>query len=309
MYRAVVAAVDASGAGARDPGPMRSRTAVLCGLALFAAAPAALLLTGHTEIKTSADTEADTIPLAAAVLPLLVGLLLIRLVPPRLPALPRHALAGDPALARQSAALVGLAILFPVLVLLIDRSVWYGPAKVALLLGGAWLVLRRWPAPPPGAAEHRRSLPRWAYRLAPLPAILAWTYLLYYSPLAGDVDLSGYEDWDRAVLAAAMLFTFLTASVTEEIFYRVLLQTRLEARYGRWPAIVVTSLLFAAMHVHLLRAGLWPGLAVMLAWNGGFGLFVGYLWSRYRNVWALIVVHAAVNSLALLPLFTFGLLR
>lgn len=60
------------------------------------------------------------------------------------------------------------------------------------------------------------------------------------------------------------------------------------------------------MHVHRLGDGpLWMMLAIMLAWNGGFGLFVGYLWSRYRNVWAIIAVHGVVSSLTLLPLL-FG---
>jgi uncharacterized protein len=100
------------------------------------------------------------------------------------------------------------------------------------------------------------------------------------------------------------LLTFLTASVLEEIFYRALLQTRLEALLGRWPAITATALLFAAMHTHRIGAGpLAETVAVVLVFNGGFGLFLGYLWARYRNIWSLVVTHGAVNSLTLLPIF------
>ena len=101
-----------------------------------------------------------------------------------------------------------------------------------------------------------------------------------------------------------MLFTFVTASVLEEIFYRVILQTRLEALWGRWPAITASTLLFAVMHVHRYGDGRFFDITLLiLVSNGGLGLFAGYLWSRYRNVWAILLVHGAINALALLPLF------
>ncbi|MEJ3746206.1 CPBP family intramembrane glutamic endopeptidase [Actinomycetes bacterium KLBMP 9797] len=285
---------------------MRPRVLTIAGLLLFAAAFAGLLLTGHTEVRTSADDEAPLVPLAAVVVPLAAGLLLTRLVPPRLPSLPR---TGGPA--RQAYALVGLALAYPALILLTGTGPWYGLLKVTVLLGGGWLVLRIWRADAPGgrmagadAAAHRRALRPAVRWLAPLPALAAWVYLAYYSPLTGDQDLSEYREWDRVYLAVAMLLTFLTASVTEELFYRVMLQSRLEARLGRWPAIMASALLFALMHVNRLHDGP-PGvmLAVIVLFNGGFGLFVGYLWARYRSLPAIIATHGAVNSLVLLPLF------
>jgi len=57
------------------------------------------------------------------------------------------------------------------------------------------------------------------------------------------------------------------------------------------------------MHVHRYGDGpAWEITAVILVSSGGLGLLTGYLWSRYRNVWALIVLHGAANSLGLLPL-------
>ncbi|WP_326553115.1 CPBP family intramembrane glutamic endopeptidase [Micromonospora sp. NBC_01813] len=275
------------------------------GLATIGGALGWLALTGRTEVSTSADAEATPVPLLSVVVALAVGLLLTRLVPPRLPVL---APAGDEAraaLTRQVSALVGIAVGFALLALALGPgSVWYGPLKVAVLLGGAWLVLRVWPAPSPGGREHRRAVPVWWYWLGPLPAIAGWAWLAYYSPLATTTDLSGYREYDPAFLITAMLLTFLTASVLEEIFYRAVLQTRLEALLGRWPAIAATALLFAAMHTHRIGSGpLAETVAVVLVFNGGFGLFLGYLWARYRNIWALILAHGAVNSLTLLPIF------
>ena len=277
---------------------MRTRALTVTGLALLVGAPIVLLLSGRTSLATSADAEAAAVPLAAVVVPYLVGLVLIRLVPPALPMLEPGA---DAAVRRQIPWLAGLALVFPA-VALVAPDWLYPIAKVLILLCGAWLVLRRFPAPSPARA-HRERLPRRWYRLGPLVVILVWGYLFFYSPLAGR-DLAGYEDWDKVTLAVVALYTFLTASVLEEIFYRVILQTRLEARWGRWPAITATALLFTAMHVHRYADGSFVDVTLLiLTSNGGLGLFAGYLWSRYRNVWALIVVHGAINALGLLPLF------
>ncbi|MEQ4300011.1 CPBP family intramembrane glutamic endopeptidase [Plantactinospora sp. B6F1] len=282
---------------------MRRRIWTGVGVALLIAAPVALAVFGGAEVRTSADSEAPPKPLVGIVAAALVGLLLVRLVPLRLPAMPVVGTADRPALGRQAAGLVVIALLLPAGILVVDPGIWYGPVKLALFFGGAALVLRRWPIDWRGGRAHRRAIPTRWYWLGPLPALLGWAYLLYYSPLAGSQDMSGYRQYDRIYLLAATLLTFVTASLAEEIFYRVLLQTRLEALYGRWPAIVVTSLLFAAMHVHRIGDGpLWEMVAVMLAWNGGFGVLAGYLWARHRNVWAILALHTAVNSLTLLPL-------
>jgi len=274
------------------------------GLTMIGGAPLWLLATGRSEVTTSADVEASPVTVAAVVVPLVAGMLLARLVPPRLPVLRPAVADARAALTRQVVGLGAVAVAFATLALpLGPGSVWYGPVKVALLLGGAWWVLRTWPAAPPGGREHRRALPgRW-YWLGPVPAVVGWAWLAYHSPLAGPSDLSGYRAYDPMVLLAAMLLTFLTASVLEEVFYRLLLQTRLEALLGRWPAITATALLYAAMHTHRVGTGpLADTVAVVLMFNGGLGLFLGYLWSRYRNVWAIVAVHGAVNSLTLLPL-------
>lgn len=305
MYRKTISRVEGRPRPRPDTWPMRLRVFTAAGSVVFAVAFAGLLLTGHTEVRTSADDEAPLVPLAAVVVPLAVALLLIRLLPPRLPTLVRGRVRE-----RQAYALVGLAFAYPALIVLTGTGLWYGILKVTVLLGGGWLILRTWRTDRDArlagaaAAAHRRAVGAAARWLEPLPALAAWAYLTYYSPLAGDRDLSEYRELDRAYLAVTMLLTFLTASVTEELFYRVMLQTRLEELLGRWPAIVASALLFALMHINRLHDGP-PGvmLAVIVLFNGGFGLFVGYLWARYRSLPAIIAAHGAVNSLILLPIF------
>ncbi|MEU4692221.1 CPBP family intramembrane glutamic endopeptidase [Actinoplanes sp. NPDC023714] len=277
---------------------MRIKGLTAAGLVLLAGAPILLLLMGRTTLAASADEEAGAVPLAAIVVPYLVGLILIRLTPPSLPALDG---APDAALRRQSRWLIGLALAFPVAAFLTRDTALYPLLKILILLVGAWVVLRRIRRPS-AARAHRQRIPKLWYWLGPAIVIVVWGYLFFYSPLTG-TDLSGYEDWDRAELALVALYTFLTASVLEEIFYRVILQTRLEELWGRWPAITATALLFVAMHAHRYADGAFFDITLLiLTSNGALGLFAGYLWAKYRNVWALIAVHGAINGLALLPL-------
>ncbi|MDQ0364508.1 CPBP family intramembrane glutamic endopeptidase [Catenuloplanes indicus] len=264
------------------------------GGALLVLAPVLLLVTGHTEIVTSSDEGAGGRPLWTAVVPVLVGTALIRLVPPSLPSLPPASAEPRPAVARQVRWLVGIAVAFPVVIAVAGaQSLAYPLVKVLLFLGGALLVTRLIPAELPAAVPVRWF---WA-----VPAVAGWGLAAFWVP----ADLAPYEEMDRVYLVVAMALTFLTASVLEEWFYRVTLQTRLEAIAGRWPAIVATSLLFAAMHIpsHLGGGHVWVSLAGLLAFQGFFGLFTGYLWSRYRRFGALVVVHGAVNALPLLPVF------
>ncbi|MRG27657.1 CPBP family intramembrane metalloprotease [Laceyella tengchongensis] len=80
-------------------------------------------------------------------------------------------------------------------------------------------------------------------------------------------------------------------------FYRVWLQTRLEELLGSWPAIMLTSIPWSIWHIKIQHTGYLPADVVMAIANQGVtGLFLGYLWSRYRNMWVLIMVHGIINA-------------
>ncbi|WP_342775101.1 CPBP family intramembrane glutamic endopeptidase [Nonomuraea diastatica] len=121
----------------------------------------------------------------------------------------------------------------------------------------------------------------------------SWFLLAEVSPLSPPLT---QQLPDPLTLAIGSLITLLTASVLEEFFYRAWLQTRLEALYGRWPAILASALLFAAMHVsHINPEAIGVGIASVVAAQGMFGLMQGYLWARYRNIWVIILIHTIVN--------------
>ncbi|MEU7456253.1 CPBP family intramembrane glutamic endopeptidase [Streptosporangium roseum] len=268
-----------------------SRTGLLtgAGLAVFVLAYTSLILTGNTVIRLSADPGATGVSLWAALLPQLAAVLLAMLVAPRA-ALPQP-LSGlpRPRLVKETWLLLAAAVAFPIAVALVGRGLLYPVVKITILVVVPLVGFRLIRGDGPAA----RSIPRPVTWPAPLPAVVAWFLLAEVSPLSPPLT---QQLPDPVTLAIGSLITLLTASVLEEFFYRAWLQTRLEALYGRWPAILASALLFSAMHVsHIDPEAIGVGIASVVAAQGMFGLMQGYLWGRYRNIWVIILIHTIVN--------------
>lgn len=113
-----------------------------------------------------------------------------------------------------------------------------------------------------------------------------------------------------------ILLPLLIAGLPEELFFRGMLQTRLEKRWNTPLAILVSGLLFTAWHLPSRfflasgvegQAGDWSsillgtGIPVFLV-----SLFFGWHWARYRNLPLLICTHWAIDILPSLSSF-FGI--
>lgn len=106
-------------------------------------------------------------------------------------------------------------------------------------------------------------------------------------------------------LAVGLVLPLLTAALPEELVFRALLQTRLEAVVGRIVAVVVTAALFTAWHLpsrYLLSDGVEGqagDLSSVLIGTGApvliVGLVLGLLWDRHRSLPVLIVLHWGVD--------------
>jgi membrane protease YdiL (CAAX protease family) len=105
---------------------------------------------------------------------------------------------------------------------------------------------------------------------------------------------------------AGFVLPLVSAAIPEEIFYRGLLQTRLEQTAGRVVAVLVTAVLFAAWHVPSRfvmasgvegRAGdlgsviIGTGVPVFVV-----GLVFGLLYDRYRKLVPLIAAHWGIDA-------------
>ncbi|PMR58351.1 CPBP family intramembrane metalloprotease [Verrucosispora sp. ts21] len=270
--------------------PRAGHVVLLSGLGLIAAAALWLVITGNSNIRYSADHE-GTVPMWARWLPALVAIAVIRLVPrapdPRWP--------DPPAPYREAVPLLCSAIAFAAIMPLLDGEPAYTLLKLALLLGvpaAVFVVVRRRPRWHPGPAPADA-----AHRFGPAVPVAVWLVLSYATPLAAPAG-----DWARGLplveLVATILVVFAVNALLEEFFYRRWLQTRWESLLGRWPAIVLVSLLWAVWHV-AIQGGVRPDidLATVIVSHAVTGLFLGYLWSRYRRMWPPLVIHGALNAM------------
>lgn len=215
---------------------------------------------------------------------------------------------------------------------------WAGFALLYVALSAATGLLIRWrPLPLPGAGKFTEDLwylllfkvvglllvpcallrwqgyrirdllegwaarPRTALTLA-LAAVLGLLPNLGYLP---GIGAALAEKWPLLVPAAVI--PLLCAALPEEIVYRGLLQTRLEATIGRLPALILASLLFAAWHLpsrYLLSSGAEGNAGDLVSVMVGTGapvfvagLVFGWAWDRWRSLPHLVLAHWAVDLL------------
>lgn len=178
--------------------------------------------------------------------------------------------------------------------------------KVALLLLPSLLLASR-------LGNVRRQLGlrgvretwRWTGPLLPAAALVG---------AMGLVTFATRPVYSPAVLGAALLIGLVQGGFPEEVFYRCLLQTRLELLLGSVAGIGITSLLFGFRHLPTLFLYVWLGTtgsvghdlalatACVFAYHAVLGVLYGCLWTRYRNAWANITAHTLFDTLAFLPL-------
>ena len=114
----------------------------------------------------------------------------------------------------------------------------------------------------------------------------------------------------------SVVLMLFTAGTTEEIFFRGILQTRLQQRLrSKFYAIVLTSVLFGLYHLpYAYLNPRWPShgnweAAFGAAFGQGvpMGLILGAMYaSTKNNLIACALVHALINSLPAMLFIKFG---
>ncbi len=100
------------------------------------------------------------------------------------------------------------------------------------------------------------------------------------------------------VLGFIMLFF---VGFGEELMFRVILQRRLQARIGIWSGIVLTSVLFAAMHSVYFSY-------VYLIYVFIVGMILGIAYHRTKSLGFVALIHGSINFF-LFSLLPYGYLR
>lgn len=189
----------------------------------------------------------------------------------------------------------------------LTHDLWYIVVfKLAAMLGASFVGMR--------ALGYRfdHLLPRWRWG----PRSAFGVALAFAAGLALNVQyLPGIGAALRRLgageaalrLGLGALLPLVMAGIPEELAFRGLLQTRLEATLGRAAAVVVTALLFTAWHLPPRffasagvegSAGDWgsvllgTGVPVLLV-----GLVFGLAWDRYRSLPHLIAAHWGIDLL------------
>ncbi len=119
-------------------------------------------------------------------------------------------------------------------------------------------------------------------------------YLLYYylfSAFGVDLSLPMFETDSSNWLVNVMVFSYAVVfgPIMEEILFRGLLFHKLR-RYGDMPAILLTAILFAMLHMNFVQL---PGPLL-------FGVAVGIIMSKTNSIWPCIGVHIFNNLFAML---------
>jgi uncharacterized protein len=113
---------------------------------------------------------------------------------------------------------------------------------------------------------------------------------------ADDLSAPARDMTDRASGALGTVLLVLVvgigAPVFEEVFYRGLVQRSMIRRLGEWPGVIVTAIVFGAVHFQLLQ---FPSLAI-------FGAVLGVLTLKTGRLGPAIVAHMAFNLVAVATL-------
>jgi membrane protease YdiL (CAAX protease family) len=105
---------------------------------------------------------------------------------------------------------------------------------------------------------------------------------LYEQSLGQTLDPDG--PLETLALALAIV---VVAPLTEEILFRGYALRAISKRWGRWPALLITTTVFGVAH----------GEGALL--TGALGLIFAWVALRRETIWPTIVAHALINGVSL----------
>lgn len=131
-------------------------------------------------------------------------------------------------------------------------------------------------------------------------AVLAFAVMLGfelgYIELFG-VDETNVEDFGSENVVAGVAVAvgvIVVAPVAEELFFRAFFYRALRTRLRVWPAALIDGIVFGALHFQGLDT------LIILPVIGLFGVALCLVYERTGSVFAVIAIHAAFNTVAML---------
>jgi membrane protease YdiL (CAAX protease family) len=122
---------------------------------------------------------------------------------------------------------------------------------------------------------------------------------VYFAPIAIVLGLAlGFLHFHPQLpsawaIPAGWLLTFVLVAVTEELFFRGLIQNLLEKRFGPRTALIVASVIFGLSHYN--KRALFNWRYVLLATIAG--IFYGRAWRHKRRILSSSITHTTIDVL------------
>jgi membrane protease YdiL (CAAX protease family) len=181
--------------------------------------------------------------------------------------------------------------------LITEPAIFIGLLLASQLVIGTAAVLPALLSPEPTLSRlglTTPALPIWGYPIivlgSAIPAAVGWAlyYALTLLMTADPTFEIFYQKVTWTMAGPVVLFIALAPGFLEEMFFRGYIQRRLLQRWSPWAAILVSSALFALVHLaphtvlFAFPLGIWLG---VVAWRTG-------------SIWLCIACHAFVNAIA-----------
>ena len=122
------------------------------------------------------------------------------------------------------------------------------------------------------------------------------------SGMPESADMSNYEYLQNNVfmLILTLLGVYIISSFGEEVIYRAFLINRLselglDSKFGKVVAVAISAIIFGLAHYEWGLTGI-----VSTAF---MGFVMGLFYLKYDNLWILVLAHAYMDTLLLVPLF------
>jgi membrane protease YdiL (CAAX protease family) len=122
---------------------------------------------------------------------------------------------------------------------------------------------------------------------------LAMQALEWSEPVTLSSDVSSAFGGGEVGLILAGVLVAVAAPIVEELAFRGIILAAAGSRWGMWPAIAVSSVLFAVYHASVWLFFPMLALGVALGWVA---------WTR-RSLWPAIALHVLYNALAVTAAF------
>lgn len=149
----------------------------------------------------------------------------------------------------------------------------------------------------PQALGIRRPTWRLAHLLWQIPSALILLVAVQATMFAvlGGEDPVASGGAGRAMASLSPLFAVvgflgvaLLTPLWEELFFRALVLGAARRRYGAGIAVMLSAILFAAVH----------GVPILLPYLLTLGLILGFLRVFHGNIWAPVAMHVSINAIA-----------